>query len=143
MATKLNVERLNDLLQRELYQYPCIVESVGELRASVRHPIGREHLRPGGTVAGPVMMTTADVALFVAILAHIGEIPLTVTTSLNFNFMRKPSANADLLAHARLLKVGKNLAVGDVELYSEGDERMVAHATGTYAIPPRKPNKTP
>jgi len=92
-------------------------------------------LRPGGTISGPTMMMLADVTMYVAVLASIGWEPLAVTTSLNINFLRKPPARA-LLADARLLKLGKQLAVGDVSIRSEGEEELVAHATSTYAIPP-------
>ena len=81
------------------------------------------------------MMTVADVALYVAILGEIGIVPLTVTTSLNINFMRKPSADCALIGVCKLLKMGKALAVGEVTIYSEGVDEPVAHAVGTYAIP--------
>ncbi len=85
------------------------------------------------------MMELADCALYVALLAEIGIVPLAVTTSLSINFMRKPAADRDLIGVCRLLKVGKTLAVGEVAIYSEGMDAPVAHATGTYAIPPGKP----
>ncbi len=69
-------------------------------------------------------------------LAAIGRVELAVTTNLNINFLRKPPP-ADILAHARLLKLGKRLAVGEVELFSADDPEMVAHVTATYSIPPR------
>lgn len=98
--------------------------------------MGEQDLRPGGTVSGPTMMALADTALYVALLREIGLVPLAVTTSLNFNFLRKPVADRDLLAECRLLKRGKSLAVGEVSICSEGNEAPVAHATGTYSIPP-------
>jgi acyl-coenzyme A thioesterase PaaI-like protein len=119
-------------------QFPqtrCTVDAVGERSATVRHPVGVDELRPGGTVSGPVMMTVADVALYVAILGEIGIVPLTVTTSLSINFLRKPSADAAIVGVCRLMKVGRSLAVGEVTLYSEGSDEPVAHAVGTYAIP--------
>ncbi len=85
------------------------------------------------------MMELADCALYVALLAEIGIVPLAVTTSLSINFMRKPAADRDLIGVCKLLKVGKTLAVGEVSIYSEGMDAPVAHATGTYAIPPGKP----
>ncbi|NTX17119.1 PaaI family thioesterase [Myxococcus sp. CA056] len=109
---------------------------VGDKSATVAHEIGRAELRPGGTVSGPVLMATADVALYVAILGELGIVPLTVTTSLSFNFMRKPSADRRILGVCKLLKLGRTLAVGEVSLYSEGLPEPVAHAVGTYAIPP-------
>jgi acyl-coenzyme A thioesterase PaaI-like protein len=80
-------------------------------------------------------MAAADLALYVAILGTIGIAALTVTTSLNINFLRKPAADRDIIAVCTLLKVGKTLAVGEVGLFSEGDAERVAHAVGTYSIP--------
>lgn len=105
------------------------------MSATVRHPVGFDELRPGGTVSGPVLMATADLALYVAILGTIGIVPLTVTTSLNINFLRKPAADRDIIAVCTLLKVGKKLAVGEVAIFSEGMSQHVAHAVGTYSIP--------
>ena len=105
----------------------------------MRHAIGPGELRPGGTVSGPVLMAVADVALYVAILGRIGIVPLTVTTSLTINFLRKPSAERDIVGVCRLMKVGRTLAVGEVHLYSDGLDAPVAHVVGTYAIPPGTP----
>ena len=92
--------------------------------------------RPGGTISGPTLMMLADVAMYVALLASIGWVPLAVTTNLNINFLRKPAPGA-LIAECRLLKLGSRLAVGEVTLRCEGDEEPVAHATSTYSIPPK------
>ncbi|WP_324133690.1 PaaI family thioesterase [Bosea sp. (in: a-proteobacteria)] len=110
------------------------VEEVGPMTARMRCDYHEKHLRPGGTISGPTMMALADVALYAAILGQIGPVALAVTTSLSFNFLRKP-APAALIGEARLLKLGKRLAVGEVSLYSQGESEMVAHATGTYSIP--------
>ncbi|MBX2835634.1 MAG: PaaI family thioesterase [Gammaproteobacteria bacterium] len=94
-------------------------------------------LRPGGTISGPVMMALADAAMYALVLSHIGMVELAVTTNLNINFLRKPSPG-DVLAFAKLLKLGKRLAVGDVVLYSEDESpaKPVAHVTSSYSIPP-------
>ena len=126
---------MNLFLAAEFPQSKVTVEAVGNASSTVRHQVGVAELRPGGTVSGPVMMTVADVALYVAILGEIGIVPLTVTTSLNINFLRKPLASRDILGVCKLLKLGKTLAVGEVTLYSEGSDEPVAHAVGTYAIP--------
>ena len=89
------------------------------------------------------MMALADFAVYVAVLAAIGWVPLAVTTNLTINFLKKP-APRDLLAEARLIKLGKRLAVGEVDIRSEGEEELVAHVTSTYSIPPpAKGNKIP
>ena len=113
-----------------------VVEEVGPLRARMRLLSGERHLRPGGTIAGPAMFGLADVALYAAILASLGPVALAVTTNLNINFLRKP-APVDLIGEARLLKLGKRLAVGEVSIFESAGADLVAHATGTYSIPPR------
>ncbi|MCX2982341.1 PaaI family thioesterase [Halieaceae bacterium IMCC14734] len=128
---------LEVFLATEFPQSDFLIESLEPEQITLRKPVSFADLRPGGTVSGPTMMALADCALYVAILARIGIVPLAVTTSLSFNFMRKPLSEADLLATCNLLKLGRSLAVGEVQLYSEGDERAVAHAVGTYSIPPQ------
>lgn len=132
MATKAEI---CEFMAAEFPQSKCIVEAVGNASATVSHHIGIDELRPGGTVSGPVLMMVADVALYVAILGEIGIVPLAVTTNLNINFLRKASANANIIGVCKLIKVGKSLAVGEVSLYSEGSEELVAHVVGTYSIP--------
>lgn len=133
MATQ---QEIAAFIAAEFPQTRVRILQVGDRSATVAHEVGVAELRPGGTVSGPVLMATADVALYVAILGELGIVPLTVTTSLSFNFMRKPSADRRILGVCKLLKLGRTLAVGEVSLYSEGLPEPVAHAVGTYAIPP-------
>jgi uncharacterized protein (TIGR00369 family) len=104
----------------------------------LRLRVATRHLRPGGTVSGPSIFALADVAMYLAILARIGPVALAVTTNCSIDFMRKPVAGVDLLAEARVLKLGRTLAVGDVLVYSEGMAEPVARAGLTYAIPPKR-----
>jgi uncharacterized protein (TIGR00369 family) len=113
------------------------VEQVGEMTARVRMIYHERQLRPGGTIAGPALMALADTAIFVALLAMLGPVASAVTTNLNINFLHKP-APKDVIAEAKLLKLGKRLVVGDVTMYSDGDTTPVAHATLTYSIPPTR-----
>ncbi|MEM6548054.1 MAG: PaaI family thioesterase [Pseudomonadota bacterium] len=115
-----------------------MIERVGPMTARLRLPVADKHLRPGGTVSGPAMFMLADCAFYVAVLAMIGREALAVTTTLTINFLRKPPV-ADLVAEARILKLGKLLATGDVTLTSAGQGGPVAHAVTSYAIPPRPP----
>jgi acyl-coenzyme A thioesterase PaaI-like protein len=80
------------------------------------------------------MMAVADFTMYVAILSAVGWVPLAVTTNLNINFLKKPAAR-DLLAEARLIKLGKRLVVGEVAIRSDGDDDLVAHVTSTYSVP--------
>ncbi|WP_151705409.1 PaaI family thioesterase [Nitrincola alkalilacustris] len=111
------------------------IEAAGDGWAHFRLPISDEHLRPGATVSGPSLMALADVALYGALLSRIGPVALAVTINLNINFLRKPSPERDILAKASMLKVGRRLGMGEVYLYSEGNDDPVAHATLTYSIP--------
>ncbi|MBF9234659.1 PaaI family thioesterase [Microvirga alba] len=138
----MTLDALREFLDREFPQIHVggrtyELEEIGPFSARMRMDYHEKHLRPGGTISGPAMMGLADVALYAAILAHIGPVPLAVTTNLNFNFLRKPEQQA-LIADCRLLKLGKRLAVGEVSIYSEGSEDIVCHATGTYSIPDRR-----
>jgi len=127
-----------DFLTREFPQNRCVVEEVGDGTATITHVVGSDHLRPGATVSGPLLMTVADVALYVAILGTIGIVPLAVTTNLTINFLRKPSPDKLVVGVCRLIKVGRVLVVGEVALYSGRSKNMVAHAVGTYSIPPER-----
>jgi uncharacterized protein (TIGR00369 family) len=138
-APALSAAEIEAVLSAEFPQayYPgcgLFVERVDDGDVRVRRAFREEHLRPGGTISGPTMMELADFAMYVAVFSAIGRQPLAVTTNLNINFLRKP-AQADLIADARLMKVGKRLAVGEVTLYSAGSDEPVAHVTSTYSIP--------
>jgi len=117
-------------------QLGLVVESLGHGEARVRCPFRDDFLRPGGTISGPVMMTMADYAMYAAVLSRIGMVELAVTTNLNINFLRRPRPG-DVLAEARLLKLGQRLAVGEIALHVNDEEDLVAHVTATYSIPPR------
>ena len=136
----MSAAEVKELLEREFSQLmsrgsAIVIEEAWHGGCRVRRTFSEKSLRPGGTISGPTMMGMTDFAMYVAILASIGPVPLAVTTSLNINFLRKPEQR-DLVAEARLIKLGKRLAVGEVEIYSDGDDEMVAHATATYSIPP-------
>lgn len=110
------------------------VLSLGYGSATLRIAFREEQLRAGGTINGPTIMILADTALYAAVLGRVGLEPLAVTSDLSFKFLRKP-AQAALLGEATLFRCGKRLAVGEVRIRSEGSEDLVAHATGTYALP--------
>jgi len=111
----------------ELYSGECVV----------RLPYDYKHVRPGGTICGPAMFALADYSMWLAVLSVVGKVPLAVTTSMNINFLNKPS-EADLLCKTKLIKQGKRLMVGDMMLFAEGDTEPCAHVTGTYSVPPQK-----
>ncbi|MEL6423318.1 MAG: PaaI family thioesterase [Pseudomonadota bacterium] len=112
-----------------------VIEEVRPLGARVRMRYVPRMIRPGGTISGPAMFTLADIAIYVAILANVGRVPLAVTTSATINFLRKPKPR-DLIGDVHLLKLGRRLAVGDVHMVSDGSNKPVAQANATYSLPP-------
>ncbi|MDW4497755.1 PaaI family thioesterase [Sulfitobacter sp. D35] len=138
MGLQMDVAALTAFMKEAFEQVAedFVVERVAEGEIAVRLKTGYRHLRPGGTVSGPSMFALADVSAYLVTLAMIGPKALAVTTNCSIDFMRKPAAGVDLVAEARLLKLGKQLSVTDVLIHSEGGDKPVARASLTYALPP-------
>lgn len=133
----MSAEEVAGFLAREFPQADpgFSIVSVRPLGAMVQLACEERHLRPGGTLSGPAMMSLADFTAYVAILAQLGPVALAVTTNLTISFLRRPKQRA-LVADCNLIKLGKRLAVGEVGIRSEGEGALVAHAVATYALPP-------
>jgi len=142
--SEITAERFNQFIERELPFANIFNISAVEMKPEsvvlcAKH--SADGLRPGGTIAGPVMMGLADAALYAVVIANIGMVELAVTTNFSINFLRKPGPG-DLYCRAKLLKLGKRLAVCEASVFSlendeeKGKEELVAHVTGTYSIPP-------
>ena len=138
MTLALNKKELAEYLEHVFPQVhkDFVVEDLTETTITMRLRVEDRHLRPGGTVSGPSMFGLADVSVYAMVLARKGRQSLAVTTSSSIDFLRKPVGGADMIAECRLLKLGRNLAVGDVLMYSEGSDKPVARASMTYSIPP-------
>ena len=138
----LTTGEVNELLARV---YPELNAQLGSYEAvdvfaggcTVRLNADERHLRPGGTVSGPSLFTLADIGGYVCVLSHAGPDALSVTTNLNINFLRKAEAGP-IDGHCRILKLGKSLLVFDIDIVAGPDKHTVAHATGTYSIPPKR-----
>ena len=138
-AAKMSVAEVEQFLRAEFPQAfggdDITIESADGQTCLLRQRFSEKMLRPGGTVSGPTLMALADFAMYVVLLSAIGPIGLAVTTNLNINFLRKGQPGQDVLAEARLLKLGKRLAVGEVKLLSGTSPDPIAHVTSTYSIP--------
>lgn len=137
---QMDRDALSAFLKSEFQQVAEMfaIDEVEPMGVTVRLLHDERHLRPGGTVSGPAMFALADVAVYLAILAMVGPKALSVTTNCAIDFMRKPAAGVDLICKARLLKLGRVLAVGDCLIYSDGSDTPVARASLTYSIPPER-----
>lgn len=132
----------NDVMQFLKHEFPqsknltqsISIERLEPGEVSIAFEATDDHLRPGGTVSGPTLFWLSDLGGYICILSHIGPEALAVTTNININFMRK-AAPGVLVTRARILKLGKKLMVFDVEICTRGTSDIIAHATGTYAIP--------
>ncbi|MBP1297212.1 uncharacterized protein (TIGR00369 family) [Bradyrhizobium elkanii USDA 61] len=135
----MSVADVEEFLRREFPQAfvhdDVRIESADGETALLRQRFSERMLRPGGTVSGPTLMGLADFAMYVVLLSAIGPVGLAVTTNLNINFLRKGQPGQDVLAVAKLLKLGKRLAVGEVNLLSGSSPDPIAHVTATYSIP--------
>jgi len=138
-AAKMSVAELEQFLRVEFPQSfgsgdTKIEKADGDI-CRLRQRYSDRMLRPGGTISGPTLMALADCAMYVVLLSAIGPVALAVTTNLNINFLRKGVPGHDVIAEARLLKVGKRLAVGEVMLFSASSPESIAHVIATYSIP--------
>lgn len=141
MSVKITVAQFNQLSEEQMPFAKAMGLQLEHIEADhvlMRACYSEKFLRPGGTVSGPIMMALADAAMYALVLSRVGPVELAVTTNLSINFLRKP-APGDVLAEARVLKLGKRLVVGEVSLYSDGKSvaESVAHVTATYSIPPQ------
>ena len=135
----MSVAELEEFLRKEFPQVfgggDIAIENADGETCLLRRRYDERMLRPGGTVSGPTLMEMADLAMYVVLLSAIGPVGLAVTTNLNINFLRKGQPGQDVLAAAKILKLGKRLAVGEVNLLSGSSPDPIAHVTATYSIP--------
>ncbi len=137
MITREEFERIVREKVPLVGSFDLTVLEIGEGTMRISMPYRDEFIRPGGTVMGPALFALADVALYGAVMSRIGRVELAVTTSMTINFLRRPPPSR-VIADARLLKLGRRLAYGEVLLFSEAAPEPVAHVTGTYSIPPHR-----
>jgi uncharacterized protein (TIGR00369 family) len=127
-----SLKELQDFIDANLNQVHMRVESLGEREAVFTCVVGADDIGHGNAVSGPAIMKMVDTAFYLVLLGELGFDSALAASSLNFSFLRKPPGDQNLRGHCRLLKVGRRLIVGEMTIYSEGDERPVAHAIGTY-----------
>jgi uncharacterized protein (TIGR00369 family) len=115
---------------RRLWKLTALAEREATLRMTFRPDL----VRAGGTISGPAMMALADTAAYFVTLAHTGPLPHMATANLDIHFLSRPKP-VDIIATAKLLRLGRRLAISIVEIRSDGSDEVVAHSTVTYALP--------
>ena len=108
------------------------VEATGPEQSELRLPFDAAFKHGGGVICGQVFMAVADTAMVVALSAALGGFQPMTTVTLNTQFMR-PVTEGDLRVVARILRRGKNLVFGEIEIL-DASGKMAVHATTTYAL---------
>jgi uncharacterized protein (TIGR00369 family) len=138
-ASRVTADEFTQVLRQGMPSGAAVPFEVTTLERGVavlRLTTSARDLRPGGTVAGPVLFALADLAMYAAVMSVIGVVPLAVTTDATVHFLRRPKAGV-LVARAHLLKEGQRLVVGEIGIDHEGDAGgLVAHFVMTYSVPP-------
>lgn len=135
---KITTAELRSFFSEQFPQAPITIEHSESGFCRVKYQTEQKDIRPGNTIAGPVMVWLVDCATYGAILTEIGIVPLAVTTNISLNFLRKPLAGSILIGEARILKLGKRLVVTEVRVIEKGKTDLLAHGTLTYSIPPEE-----
>ena len=116
---------------REL-ELRLIDASPGEVRLAL--PVHPRHVHAGNVMSGQTLMAAADTAMVLAVTSKLGEFKPMTTVQLQTTFLRPVAPNAgDAIVVARVLRLGKTLAFGEIEI-TTGDGALAAHATTTYAL---------
>jgi uncharacterized protein (TIGR00369 family) len=109
------------------------VETIETDGAVLRMRFSERLCRDNGVVCGQALMSLADTAMVFAISAAAGGyLPMT-TVDQTIHFL-KPAARADLLAKARVARLGRTMAFGSVSIETASDAKPVALAQTAYAI---------
>lgn len=133
----LTVEQANQILAQNFAPWVLdlrlTVESVDKGSARLLVPYSDRLVRVGGMICGQALMAIADTAMVIAVAAASGGFRPMTTVGQTISFMR-PIANADVVAEAKVLRLGKTLAFGEIDLRAAERDELAAHVTTTYAI---------
>ncbi len=136
--SRITLEEFNRVSREQLPLVEILgftVEQFESGACTVRATYKEDYLRPGGTISGPIMMALADYAMWGAIMSRVDRVQMALTTNLNISFLVRPEPG-DIIAVARVIKLGRRLAVGTVEIFGNQYNDLVAHVTCTYSLPP-------
>ena len=110
-----------------------LVESCEEASVTLRLPQSDSLSRVGGMLCGQAMMAAGDSAMVLALINHFGGFRPCTTVQMNTSFLR-PLSGQDALVQARVLRAGKTLAFGEIDLRGANDGRSACRVSVTYAL---------
>src|SRR4051794_652812 len=116
---RMTLEELETLMDQHFPTWRKFSEiaALGEKDISVRMPFRKDLMRAGGTISGPALMALADTSAYYLTLVHAGPVPSAATANLDIHFLMRPKP-ADIIATAKLLRLGRRLVVSAVDLHS-------------------------
>ena len=126
-------QALSDLFAPWVQALNLRVESQEADSVTLRLPQSDQLSRVGGMLCGQAMMAAADTAMVLALIRHFGEFRPCSTVQLSSTFM-KPLSGQDALITARVLRAGKAMAFGEIDLAGADDGKSVFRASTTYAL---------
>ena len=136
-STDITIEQLQqalaDLFAPWVQALSLRVDSFGPSEATLRLPQSDQLSRVGGMLCGQAMMAAADTAMVLALISHFGTFRPCSTVQLSSTFL-KPLTGQDALITARVLRAGKSLAFGEIDLRGADDGKSVFRASTTYAL---------
>ncbi len=113
------------------------IEEIGEGACRARLPFDTRRVRPGGTVAGPMLLALASYAAYVAVLSLAGRVELAAVINMGANFFQ--GASGDVIAEARVINRGRRLMTTETRLLeADGEGRLLAQVSAVYSLPKPK-----
>ena len=110
------------------------IEAIDEEAVTLSLPVAPGLVHGGGVLCGQAIMSAADTAMLVAMIARLGSFKPMTTVQLQTSFLRPvPKEAASVTVVARVLRLGKTLSYGEVDFLAP-DGKIAAHATTTYAL---------
>lgn len=109
------------------------VEAFDGDSVTLRLPQQPQLSRVGGMLCGQAMMAAADTAMVLALLNQFGSFRPCTTVQMNTSFL-KPLSGQDALVQARVIRSGKTLAFGEIDIRGAEDGKSACRASTTYAL---------
>ena len=124
---------LNDVVAPWVRELGLQLESASPGEARLTLPVSAPLVHGGGVLCGQAMMAASDTAMVLALITQFGEFRPCTTVQLSSSFL-KPLSGQDALVQARVIRAGKSLAFGEIDIRGATDDKSACRATTTYAL---------
>lgn len=124
---------LDTVMTPWLDELGMVVEELTEDGAVVRLPWHERIARDGGLVTGQALMSFADAAMVVVISSAIGGFQRMATIDMTTSFLA-PAFNSDIIARGKVLRRGKRMVYGRIDLETADTGEQVALIQTTWTL---------